>query len=32
MPGAHEYNHDRPHQSLDMATPASRFRPGTDAG
>jgi transposase InsO family protein len=22
-----EYNHDRPHQSLDMATPASRFRP-----
>jgi transposase InsO family protein len=22
----HEYNHDRPHQSLDMATPASRFR------
>jgi hypothetical protein len=23
----HEYNHDRPHQSLDMATPASRFRP-----
>ena len=21
-----EYNHDRPHQSLDMATPASRFR------
>jgi len=23
----HEYNHDRPHQSLDMATPGSRFRP-----
>jgi transposase InsO family protein len=23
----HEYNHDRPHQSLDMVTPASRFRP-----
>jgi transposase InsO family protein len=23
----HEYNHDRPHQSLDMATPASWFRP-----
>jgi hypothetical protein len=23
----HEYNHDRPHQSLDMATPASRFHP-----
>jgi len=23
----HEYNHDRPHQSLDMAAPASRFRP-----
>jgi transposase InsO family protein len=23
----HEYNHDRPHQSLDMASPASRFRP-----
>jgi len=22
-----EYNHDRPHQSLDMAHPASRFRP-----
>jgi transposase InsO family protein len=22
-----EYNHRRPHQSLDMATPASRFRP-----
>jgi transposase InsO family protein len=21
-----EYNHDRPHQSLDMATPASKFR------
>jgi hypothetical protein len=23
----HEYNHDRPHQSLGMATPSSRFRP-----
>jgi transposase InsO family protein len=23
----HEYNHDRPHQSLGMATPACRFRP-----
>jgi transposase InsO family protein len=23
----HEYNHDRPHQSLGMATPASKFRP-----
>ncbi len=23
------YNHERPHQSLDMATPASRFRPVT---
>jgi transposase InsO family protein len=22
-----EYNHDRPHQSLGMATPADRFRP-----
>ena len=29
----HEYNHDRPHQSLGMATPASRFRPeSTRAG
>jgi transposase InsO family protein len=27
----HEYNHDRPHQSLDMATPASRFRPAPAA-
>jgi transposase InsO family protein len=26
-----EYNNDRPHQSLDMATPASRFRPSLDA-
>jgi transposase InsO family protein len=26
-----EYNHDRPHQSLDMATPASRFRPSPQA-
>ncbi|MFI1201204.1 IS481 family transposase [Streptomyces sp. NPDC020883] len=24
----HAYNHDRPHQSLDMAAPASVFRPG----
>jgi transposase InsO family protein len=24
----HTYNHSRPHQSLDMATPASLFRPG----
>ena len=24
----HTYNHARPHQSLDMATPASLFRPG----
>jgi hypothetical protein len=27
----HEYNRDRPHQSLDMATPASRFRPSPEA-
>ena len=27
-----EYNHDRPHQSLDMATPGSRFRPTADPG
>ena len=27
----HEYNHDRPHQSLDMATPASRFRPSLES-
>jgi transposase InsO family protein len=27
-----EYNHERPHQSLDMATPASRFRPAPQAG
>jgi Integrase core domain len=27
----HEYNHDRPHQSLDMATPASKFRPSPQA-
>jgi transposase InsO family protein len=27
----HEYNHERPHQSLDMATPASRFRPSPQA-
>jgi hypothetical protein len=25
----HEYNNERPHQSLDMATPASRFRPAS---
>jgi hypothetical protein len=24
----HAYNHSRPHQALDMATPASLFRPG----
>ena len=27
MPGAQEYNTDRPHQSLGMAFPASRFTP-----
>jgi hypothetical protein len=27
----HAYNHSRPHQSLDMATPASLFRPGVPA-
>ena len=27
----HAYNHARPHQSLDMATPASLFRPGVSA-
>ena len=27
-----EYNHERPHQSLDMATPAARFRPSPRAG
>jgi transposase InsO family protein len=26
----HEYNTNRPHQSLDMAFPAQRFRPNTD--
>lgn len=26
-----QYNHERPHQSLDMATPASRFRPVPEA-
>ncbi len=26
-----EYNRDRPHQSLDMATPASKFRPSPEA-
>jgi transposase InsO family protein len=26
----HEYNPDRPHQALDMAFPADRFRPNTD--
>jgi transposase InsO family protein len=25
-----EYNHDRPHQSLDMAFPAARFRPSAE--
>ena len=24
----HAYNHARPHQALDMATPAGLFRPG----
>jgi transposase InsO family protein len=28
----HAYNHARPHQALDMATPASLFRPGTRPG
>jgi hypothetical protein len=28
----HTYNHARPHQALDMATPASLFRPGTQPG
>jgi hypothetical protein len=27
----HDYNHDRPHQALDMATPAARFLTGHDA-
>jgi transposase InsO family protein len=27
----HAYNHQRPHQALDMAVPASRFRPGGPA-
>ena len=27
-----EYNTERPHQSLDMATPASRFRPAPHGG
>jgi len=26
-----EYNHRRPHQSLDMARPAGKFRPSPDA-
>lgn len=25
----HQFNHDRPHQALDMATPASRYQPST---
>jgi putative transposase len=25
----HEFNHERPHQALDMATPASRYQPST---
>ena len=25
----HRYNHERPHQALDMATPASRYTPST---
>ncbi|MFB9691503.1 IS481 family transposase [Amorphoplanes digitatis] len=28
----HDYNTDRPHQALDMAFPADRFRPNTDDG
>jgi hypothetical protein len=28
----HAYNHARPHQALDMATPASLFRPGVPPG
>ena len=28
----HAYNHQRPHQALDMAVPASRFRPHGPAG
>ena len=28
----HAYNYERPHQALDMATPASLFRPNTNAG
>ena len=27
----HDYNHDRPHQALDMAVPADRFLTGHDA-
>jgi transposase InsO family protein len=27
----HDYNHDRPHQALDMANPAARFLTGHDA-
>jgi transposase InsO family protein len=27
-----EYNHRRPHQSLDMACPASKFQPHPEAG
>jgi transposase InsO family protein len=27
----HDYNHDRPHQALDMAVPAARFLTGNDA-
>lgn len=27
MPGCTPYNHQRPHQALDMAVPASLFRP-----
>jgi putative transposase len=25
----HQYNHERPHQALDMATPASRYQPSS---
>lgn len=27
----HQFNHERPHQALDMATPASRYQPSTRA-
>jgi len=31
MSGGEEYNHRRPHQSLDMACPADKFRPSAGA-